>query len=600
MNASCRRPLRWPLLLACVLAGLALAGPAKASQTVELYVSPAGDDQAAGDAQHPFATPARAKEQVRRLLCENKNLRCVVRFHEGVYFLAAPLAFTPEDSPAADGFVRYEGLPGERVVLSAGQPLADCWTPVGQDVWSIRYHSDADLGSPLPQLFATKSVLQRSRFPLFGEVFLQGASSDWRDIHFKAPLNAPAVADPSSVEFKLYALWAVSRIGVESLRPDAVRVRQPFGVHGVNEQGEFYWNTPNADCFGHLENARSFISRPFDWAHDAAAGTLFLKTPPGTSPTDFGVVAPRLENVVSLRGTDDEFVQNVSFANLTFSHAHWPTPARGILALQADAYGPELDQTVVLPAAIVFAKAKNCAVEQCVVEDSSGVGVGIGHHCRGIRIEGGILRRLGGSAIVDGYQEVSACVKNPFSDWLADECAPQDSSIRRNDIHDVGLVNDGSVGIFSAFTKRTTIAENTVRDAPYTGISVGFKWNDAPSSHEGTLVENNVIHHVMRKLTDGGAIYTLGRQPGTRIVGNKISHVMSFRKHMSWMCNGMFLDEGSSGFVIAGNVIRAPHPLRFNRSVKEAHVWRDNMIHAQSEGFPASVPAALLSTILSQ
>jgi hypothetical protein len=110
------------------------------------------------------------------------------------------------------------------------------------------------------------------------------------------------------------------------------------------------------------------------------------------------------------------------------------------------------------------------------------------------------------------------------------------------------------------------VAANEVRDLPYTGVSVGWMWNPAPTPCGGNIVERNHIHHVMQLLSDGGGIYTLGRQPGTVLRRNLIHDVpLNAGRAES---NGMFLDEGSSGFTIEHNLIHATDrsPLRFHKA----------------------------------
>jgi hypothetical protein len=75
-------------------------------------------------------------------------------------------------------------------------------------------------------------------------------------------------------------------------------------------------------------------------------------------------------------------------------------------------------------------------------------------------------------------------------------------------------------------------------------------------------------------LSDGGGIYTLGRQPGTVLRGNRIHAVpLNLGRAES---NGMFLDEGTTDLVIEGNLIYdvTRSPLRFHRA--EENLVRGN------------------------
>jgi len=77
---------------------------------------------------------------------------------------------------------------------------------------------------------------------------------------------------------------------------------------------------------------------------------------------------------------------------------------------------------------------------------------------------------------------------------------------------------------------------------------------------------------------DGGCIYTLGFQPGTVIRGNHLHDARRSRYAQGAPNNGMFIDEGSKGFLFEQNVIydTAAELIRFNQCRREWHTWQDN------------------------
>jgi hypothetical protein len=135
------------------------------------------------------------------------------------------------------------------------------------------------------------------------------------------------------------------------------------------------------------------------------------------------------------------------------------------------------------------------------------------------------------------------------------------------------------VGVFVAFSGATRILHNEVRELPYTGISVGFRWNTDPTSQKDCVVEGNHVHHVMTMLADGGGVYTLGFQPGTVLRANYIHDVTrSAFAAGGAPNNGVFFDEGSKGLLVEKNVIHdtSGEPTRFNQTSKDAQTFRDN------------------------
>jgi hypothetical protein len=183
-----------------------------------------------------------------------------------------------------------------------------------------------------------------------------------------------------------------------------------------------------------------------------------------------------------------------------------------------------------------------CALRQCRIEDVSGNGVGIGE---------GAERR-----VADGRVWWQAAPGQVATGNRVEECH----------VSRCGAQFHGAVGIWVGLAKDSRILTNLVCNLPYTGISVGWMWNPQPTPCGGNLVAGNHIHHVMQLLSDGGGIYTLGRQPGTVLRDNWIHDVpLNAGRAES---NGMFLDEGSSEFVIEDNLIHSTDrsPLRFHRA----------------------------------
>jgi hypothetical protein len=72
----------------------------------------------------------------------------------------------------------------------------------------------------------------------------------------------------------------------------------------------------------------------------------------------------------------------------------------------------------------------------------------------------------------------------------------------------------------------------------------------------------------MQQLSDGGGIYTLGRQPDTRLLRNLIHDVPVNAGRAE--SNGIFMDEGSTEIVVEDNTIYniAQSPIRFHRAGK--------------------------------
>ena len=119
------------LILACCLLLPALFGcaesqdeptetaPIPESGGITLFVSPDGNDSAAGTMDAPLASLAGAKEKVRTLLPTAES-PITVYFRGGEYGITEDAAFTAEDSGTAEHPVTYTAYPGENVSFSGG------------------------------------------------------------------------------------------------------------------------------------------------------------------------------------------------------------------------------------------------------------------------------------------------------------------------------------------------------------------------------------------------------------------------------------------------------------------------------------------------
>ena len=165
------------------------------------------------------------------------------------------------------------------------------------------------------------------------------------------------------------------------------------------------------------------------------------------------------------------------------------------------------------------------------------------------------------------------------ADWADPSDVPTGNIVSNCLVRRCGLDSFGSPGIYVAFSRGSRIRHNQVHDLPYTGISVGFRWNTSPTSQASCTVESNHVFDVMNKLADGAGIYTLGYQRGTILRGNYIHDVRrSLYAHGGAPNNGFFIDQGSKGFLFEANVVHSTsgESVRFNNSQKDWHQWKGN------------------------
>jgi hypothetical protein len=88
----------------------------------------------------------------------------------------------------------------------------------------------------------------------------------------------------------------------------------------------------------------------------------------------------------------------------------------------------------------------------------------------------------------------------------------------------------------------------------------------------------------MQILSDGGGIYMLGLQPGSKITNNQIHDVKVNAGRAE--SNGMFLDEGTTDVLVENNLIYniAKSPLRFHKAT--INLVKDNYLFCNGDNPP--------------
>jgi parallel beta-helix repeat protein len=153
-------------------------------------------------------------------------------------------------------------------------------------------------------------------------------------------------------------------------------------------------------------------------------------------------------------------------------------------------------------------------------------------------------------------------------------------TVTDNQIHDLGAVYPSAIGVWVGQSSRNTVSHNHIHDLYYTAISVGWTWGYGPNQCNGNAIEFNHLHHIGKgMLSDMGAIYTLGMQPGTTIRNNVIHDVWSFT-YGGW---GIYPDEGSANEVIENNIVYRTKSAGFHQHYGRENIVRNNIFAFGSE-----------------
>jgi hypothetical protein len=574
----CKFRLIQMMVLTLCASSLVIAAepPATKSTTPDFCVAPGGNDADPGTVEKPFRTLQRARDAVRQVVA-SPSRDVTVLLRGGIYELNETLVWTSVDGATNGHTVTWAAWPGETPIISGGRQITG-WKKQDGERWT------ADLAEVkagnwfFRQLFVDGKRATRARHPNYPEVLRVGdVSPDVKTITISqaAPVNLAG----QDAEIVVFQNWSISRALITASEGTKVTTANSVGWMG---HGPMTTTSPGKPLF--LEHAREFLDQPGEWYLDRKAGVVTYVGKPGEDLMQRRVTAARLERLISIEGAAGKPVRGLRFRGLQFEGAEFLLPSFGYSEIQAGHYGPSTQEPIhVQTAALLCRYAEDCRFEQCRVSQSGGAGIAFGAGCRENAVIGCRIEDIGGNGVMVGWRETGKLEPGSHgglaSDWADPADAPQGNLIGNNLFQRCGAVSHGSVGVFVAFSEGTRIAHNLIRDMPYTGISVGYRWNTTPTTQKNSVVESNHIHDVMRMLADGGGIYTLGFQPDTVLRGNLIHHVhRSAFAHGGAPNNGMFIDEGSKGFHFDANTVFATSgaPVRFNACEEKWHTWKDN------------------------
>lgn len=141
--------------------------------------------------------------------------------------------------------------------------------------------------------------------------------------------------------------------------------------------------------------------------------------------------------------------------------------------------------------------------------------------------------------------------------------------IDNNYITRIGLVNFGAPAIQGYYNQNLNVSHNEMYYLPYSGVCSGWGWTlYGLTDCRDIKINYNRIDSSMLVQFDGGAIYTLGKQPNSVQVGNYITNQVNDLA-------AIYYDNGTSFFTSRENVLDGV-PSSYHCAGGEGNLWIDN------------------------
>ena len=537
-------------------------------------------------------TIEKALQQAREARRLDKATDICLRLEAGTYNLNQPIIIRPEDNGTrifADG----------KAVISGGVKISG-WKKEGK--YYVASVPDFN-GRPLEfrQMWVNGKKAVRARDVEDFEDMFRIRNIDKAKETLYVPAEAvKKIMNAQYAEMVLHEMWCVANLRIKDIKIQGdsavVTFHQPEShVHFMHP-----WPSPMVTTDGHnspfyLTNAKELLDTEGEWYLDARASKLYYIPRKGENMKSAEVIVPAVETLLKVEGTPDNPVKDVTFEGVTFSHATWMRPSvSGHAPLQAGMYmieayklRPKMNRPngdhkldnqgwVGRPAAAVSLNcAENVSFSKCTFEHNASTGLDYHLYIKGGSVDRCTFSDIGGNGILAGSFGPEGHEAHLPYDPADGRIICTGLNITNNLITDVTNEDWGCVGIGAGFVKDIKICNNEISDVSYTGISMGWGWNQQVCSMSNNLVSGNLIHHYAKHMYDTAGIYTLGAQPHSFIEGNVVRDIYTpsyVHDPNHWFY--LYTDEGSSYITVRNNWTPAEKYLK--NANGPGNTWENN------------------------
>jgi hypothetical protein len=547
-------PLQAVLRTVCcsTLTAAALLTPLSA---LELHVSPAGSDQAAGTLDAPFQTLAQTRDHIRQSPALGKE-PITVNVAAGTYYLGTTVRFTAADSGTAQAPVIWQGEPGQKVILSGARPLKLSWKASSSDQSGV-YQAETPAGLNIDQLFINGELQHMARYPNYDPeiAVYNGFAAD-----AFSPARAATWADPTGGY--IHAIHAHHWGGYH------YRITGKNKNHEVQYEGGWQNNRQMGMHKDHrfVENIFEELDAPGEWFHDSKNNILYYYPTAGIELKTASIEISLLSELIEFQGTQQSPVKHIQLKGLTFCHSKRTFMETKEPLLRSD-------WTIYRGGAVLFKGAEDCSISDCEFDQPGGNAVFVSHYNRRINLTGNHIHGAGASGIC--FVGSPDAVRNPLFEYNESQSLkdidltpgpksddyPADCKVDDCLIHSISTVEKQATGVQISMASRITIRHCSIYDIGRAGINI------SEGTFGGHTIEFCDVFDTVRETGDHGSFNSWGRDrfwnlkdcPDEKLPElSKLDTEKTIIRNSRWRCDhgwDVDLDDGSSHYEIYNNLM---------------------------------------------
>jgi hypothetical protein len=578
------------------------------------YVSPQGNDAALGSLEQPVVGISRALALAAEARKSGAQDRIRIVLRGGRYELMQPLVIDQNGLWP----LTIEAYPNEKPVLSGGVKLANNWTIEtvdGREVWSQTLPEVAAGKWYFRQLWvngqrATVPVIPKNGgFLQIKDLLIPEADRSKKDAWQYSARDAFCF-NRGDFQKKWHAMedvyvissysWYHGYHTIKEIDESSRTVRfheetysRPFLVaHPTHGRfiGEDFPGGHDPETFYEpacyrIYNVFEALSEPGEFYLDRKSGRLLYIPRPGEKPETAEVVAPRLKQLLVVKGAPGKWIEGIVVDGITFSHTE-VSPEKHV--------GSGNNYQGKGPAVIRFDAVSWSVIQNCEFSHLGETALEMINGSRDIDVAGNEFFDLGCGAI-DTY--------GAFGDKLDSAQITSGTTMRLritdNRIRNGGRLFPGHAAVNLNKTRNSVVAFNEVSDFFFTGIHLGARWGrDFDFSIVDNQVLNNHVHHLGQGHWTGNdmaAVYVNGVGLGVEIAGN----VLHDFNCTIYGASGVYLDGDASHFQVRNNLIynsnyEGLHSKGFNNLAENNIVYNCKSAFGQPTAKKFEQPIAVL------
>ena len=346
-------------------------------------------------------------------------------------------------------------------------------------------------------------------------------------------------SNPSDVEFVYSGVaqsWSEARCAVADIRLTVAT----SGRHDVvvNMKQPCFWNLvhrmyqPVADLPPiYVDNVKEHMSSCGEFYFDSARQSIYYIPHPHEDMETARVVVALEEQLVRVQNASHQ-----TFEGITFEYATWLRPGQpeGYVEQQSGAcddcevgtpisgktgggaFCGKNDTYRITPANVAVLSSHDITFVNSKFQHLGAYAAGARDGSRNVIWRGCNFDDISSGALTLG--DVTT------ADELDERSWDQNFQIVDCQILGTGKEYTGASGLFAGYVGNMTIAHNLFKNQTYTAIAIGWGWGREAARGRGgnRVIANRIETPLQVRCCDGGAIYTLGPQPGSIIQGNYI------------------------------------------------------------------------------